>query len=384
MKILIVKTVSKGLDKKITYNVQGIGLGTEFVRLGHQVALVYFAEDGKDRTQTIAVDDKELLIYHISGKEFLKSALYNHKLYELCEEYDIIQASEYDQYTTWNIYKHFPQKTIIYHGPYNSEYTKKHNYYVRVFDIFFLNRKHYKDAHVITKSKLAERYLRNKGFRNVKTLGVGFNPEYIDINCEESSIPIVVKNLKNAKNNSKYLLYVGAISERKNVKFLLEIVHALKEKNEKVVLLIVGKINIENQYYKECVKYIDNKKLKSNVIFCGQIEQKYLKHFYQMADVFLLSTQYDIYGMVYLEAMYFGVPVVTTLCGGSSTLMEDGKSGYIRKIGDISGWCEAIEKILTDTAAKDKMAEEEQKIIKEKYLWSKLVYEFEKEYRKLL
>ena len=82
--------------------------------------------------------------------------------------------------------------------------------------------------------------------------------------------------------------------------------------------------------------------------------------------------------------MYFGVPVVTTLCGGSSTLMEDGKSGYIRKIGDISGWCEAIEKILTDTAAKDKMAEEEQKIIKEKYLWSKLVYEFEKEYRKLL
>ena len=103
MKVLIVKTVSKGLDKKITYNVQGIGLGTELVRLGHQVALVYFAEDGKDRTQTVEVDDKEMLIYHISGREFLKSALYNCKLYELCKEYDIIQASEYDQYTTWNI-----------------------------------------------------------------------------------------------------------------------------------------------------------------------------------------------------------------------------------------------------------------------------------------
>lgn len=382
MKILIVKTVSKGLDEKITYNVQGIGLGTELVRLGHQVALVYFAEDGNDRTQTIAVGDKELLIYHISGREFLKSALYNNKLYELCEEYDIIQASEYDQYTTWNIYKHFPQKTIIYHGPYDSEFTKKHNYYVKVFDALFLNRRHYKNAHVITKSKLAEKYLRNKGFQNVKTLGVGFNPEYID--CEESSTPAIVQDIKKAKNSRKYLLYVGAISERKNVKFLLKIVNELKEKNIDAVLLIVGKINESDSYYKECIEYIAEKNLSNNVAFCGQIEQKHLKHFYQMADVFLLPTQYDIYGMVYLEAMYFGVPVVTTLCGGSSTLMEDEKSGYIRQLGDVYGWCEAIIEILTDEDGKEKMAREEQKIIKEEYLWSKLAIKFEEEYKIVL
>ena len=233
MKILIVKTVSKGLDAKITYNVQGIGLGTELVKLGHQVALVYFAEDGKDKEDVILVGDKELKIYHISGKDILKSAIYNKKLFELCEQYDIIQPSEYDQVTSWAIYKRFPQKTIIYHGPYESEFTKKHNLYVRVFDALFLHRAGYKNAPMITKSVLAESYVRKKGFENVVTLGVGFNSAYIDI--EENETEIITK-LRDEKNDKRYFLYVGAISERKNVKFLLNILDNLVNKKIKKIL----------------------------------------------------------------------------------------------------------------------------------------------------
>ena len=53
------------------------------------------------------------------------------------------------------------------------------------------------------------------------------------------------------------------------------------------------------------------------------MKQSDLKYFYQISDVFLLPTKYEIFGMVLLEALYFHVPVVTTNNGGSDFLIED-------------------------------------------------------------
>lgn len=384
MRILIVRTTPNEFNlSKATYNIQGVGLATGLIKLGHEVSLVYYAKPGNERTETILSGGVQIKVYFIKGRRLLDNTLFDESLYQLCKEYDIIQPSEIDQLASWMLYKRFPEKTIIYHGPYKSNYTKKHNIYDIVFDALFIWRINYKNVHVLTKSVLAENDLRIKGFSSVKTVGVGLNPYMLESNVMD--LPQIIQDLQANKNDNRYLLFIGEISHRKNLLFLIDILNRLVNNGNHInyKLIVVGK-NSDQEYFDSCMKKVHQYNLDNNIQFCGVIEQKYLKELYSLADVFLLPTQYDIYGMVYLEAMYFGIPVVTTLCGGSSTLIENGKTGFIQSLDDPKGWERSIIDILTNQEKHDEMTREGMKLIRERYLWEKLATVFEQEYCKLL
>lgn len=386
MRILIVRTIAIEEDLSVsTYNSQGIGLATELSKLGHECGLVFYAKKGRGRTETYESDGQKLKIYHIEGKSLVWNAIYDNQIYDICKQYDIIQVSECDQIASWQIYKRFPEKTIIYHGPYKSKYTKKYNLRSKVFDMIFLHKANFLQAPVITKSYLAEEYLRNKGFTKIKTLGVGLNSHNFETKLE--NIPENIKKLSEDKADNKYILFIGAISKRKNLKFVIEILNDIVNnkgyKNYK--LIIVGnKAYKEEKYYNECFKLIDDYGLKHNIINLKTVEQKYLRYIYDCSEVYVLPTQYDIFGMVYLEAMYFGIPIITTLCGGSSLLIEEGKNGYIRNCDNIDEWTRLIVDIAENEDLKERMSKNSTKKIEDEYLWSKLAIKFEKEYKNVL
>lgn len=386
MKILLIRTIAIEEDLSVsTYNSQGIGLATELSKLGHECGLVFYAKKGRGRTETYESDGQKLKIYHIEGKSLVWNAIYDNQIYDICKQYDIIQVSECDQIASWQIYKRFPEKTIIYHGPYKSKYTKKYNLRSKVFDMIFLHKANFLQAPVITKSYLAEEYLRNKGFTKIKTLGVGLNSHNFETKLE--NIPENIKKLSEDKADNKYILFIGAISKRKNLKFVIEILNDIVNnkgyKNYK--LIIVGnKAYKEEKYYNECFKLIDDYGLKHNIINLKTVEQKYLRYIYDCSEVYVLPTQYDIFGMVYLEAMYFGIPIITTLCGGSSLLIEEGKNGYIRNCDNIDEWTRLIVDIAENEDLKERMSKNSTKKIEDEYLWSKLAIKFEKEYKNVL
>ncbi len=70
----------------------------------------------------------------------------------------------------------------------------------------------------------------------------------------------------------------------------------------------------------------------NNVHVIGKILQEYLKSLYETADYFLLASNYEIYGMVVLEALYFGCPVLSTKTAGPTDMIIDGVNGYLLKI----------------------------------------------------
>lgn len=386
MKILIVRTIAIEEDlSKNTYNNQGVGLATELGKLGNECALVYYAKKGNQHEEIIESDGVFIKVYHIEGKNLVWNAIYDDTLFEICKGYDLIQTSECDQICSWQIYKRFPRKTVIYHGPYGSKFTWKYNLRSRVFDVVFSWRNGFKNATVITKSKLAEDYLKAKGFRNIITLGVGLNPYALERSIDV--LPEKIKQLISEKDNNKYLLYIGALSKRKNLLFLLEVfnnlVNVRKHHNYKMV--IVGtKAYKEETYYNRCFQYIKENDLEKNIIYLGSVEQKYLKYLYTESDLYLLATQYDIFGMVYLEALYFGTPIITTQSGGASLLIKEGETGYIRQLGDVSEWCETAEIVVEKQIQVDEMREKERKIIRERFLWSKLAPFFLEVYNELL
>ncbi len=382
MKILLVRTSSaENTIFKNIYNEQEVGLAKQLTKLGCECGIVYYSKKGNGSTQEILMENKKIKIYNLEGKDFCKSALYKKEIYDLCEQYDIIQVYECDKVMSWLIYSKYPNKTIIYHGPYKSKFTWKHNLYAKIFYKIFLHKKNFCNAYIITKSLLAEDFLKKQGFKNVHTIGVGLDTEKFEKQQEKN---ITIENLINQKekHSLQFMLYIGKMEDRRNITFLIDILENVIKKNKNVKLILVGKGNQE--YVNKCFKYAKEKNIFENIIYIESIPQQELPELYKNCEVFLLPTQYEIFGMVLLEAMYFGIPTITTLNGGSSTIIKNQENGIICSLNNLEEWTDSVNKILNDSDFRKRIIENSRKQIIKNYTWDILADKFLSIYKDLL
>ena len=138
----------------------------------------------------------------------------------------------------------------------------------------------------------------------------------------------------------KMVLTIGQFIHRKGFDILLEAWS--KELDENYSLVIVGGGEEENQYQ----QYISDHNLK-NIQLVGFKQKEKIFEYYKAADLFVLPTREDIWGLVVNEAMAMGLPVVSTdMCVAAAELIEDGVNGYIVPVNDSKELAEAMKKIL--------------------------------------
>lgn len=379
MKVLIIRNYPSYVDvKHNTYNIQEVGLAKALIKKGNKTDIVFWT-DKEEKEEIIQFDDKyEFKVFYRKGKNILKNAWYSH-IDQLISNYDIIQCCEYNQIQSWYWAKKYKNKTIIYHGPYYSKFNKRYNLICKIFDVFFLKRYIKLNTKFIVKSELARQFLLNKGIDNdnICVAGVGIDTEVLktENKCEID----LYNDMKKDKSELK-LLYIGKIEPRRNPKFLIDILKKLIEKNCSVHLYIIG--NGESKYVHQINEYA--KKYNKYITWIDRCEQRYLSSIYEQADVFLLPTSYEIFGMVLLEAMYYGCIVITTNNGGSSTLIENYKDGIIIDDMKSLNWADEIIKIKGNKEALEKMSLEAKNKISNKYLWDNLVNTFLKQYTKFM
>lgn len=138
----------------------------------------------------------------------------------------------------------------------------------------------------------------------------------------------------------KMVLTIGQFIHRKGFDVLLEAWN--KELDENCSLVIVGGGEEESQYQ----QYITDHNLK-NVQLVGFKQKEEIFEYYKAADLFVLPTREDIWGLVINEAMACGLPVVSTnMCLGAVELIENGVNGYIVPVNDSKELAEAMKKML--------------------------------------
>ena len=121
----------------------------------------------------------------------------------------------------------------------------------------------------------------------------------------------------------KMVLAIGQFIHRKGFDVLLKAWD--KELDENYSLFIVGGGEEKEKYE----RYIIDHNLK-NVYLVGFKQKHEIFEYYMAADLFVLPTREDIWGLVINEAMAFGLPVVsTTMCLGAVELIKNGVNGYI-------------------------------------------------------
>lgn len=146
------------------------------------------------------------------------------------------------------------------------------------------------------------------------------------------------------------ILMVGQIIYRKGIDILLKACSLLKKTD-------IGVYIIGGQADKEYQDLINELKLM-NVHFMDFVEPPSILHYYYCADIFVLPTREDIWGLVINEAMAAGIPVITTdRCIAGLELIEDGVNGYIVPVDDEKILAGRICDLINDKDMREKMGQ---------------------------
>ncbi len=136
--------------------------------------------------------------------------------------------------------------------------------------------------------------------------------------------------------DKKIVITVGQFIHRKGFDILLE---GWKKYNSEYILLIIGGGPLKEEYEKYNLK---------NVHILDFKKKDELSLYYRAADVFVLPTREDIWGLVVNEAMAAGLPVVSTdRCVAAVELVKNGDNGFVVKAEDIDETYNAIDKLLS-------------------------------------
>lgn len=134
------------------------------------------------------------------------------------------------------------------------------------------------------------------------------------------------------------VLAIGQFIHRKGFDVLM---HAAKALDESVGIYIVG-----GEATEEYLKLREELAVK-NVHFLGFQKKDRLAQFYKAADLFVLPTREDIWGLVINEAFGYGLPTITTdRCVAGLELIEDGINGYVVPVEDAQALAEKIQAVL--------------------------------------
>lgn len=123
------------------------------------------------------------------------------------------------------------------------------------------------------------------------------------------------------------LLAVGSLSRRKGADTLLKAMQGLPR--GRVRLDWIGSQRVDPRFARKISRLAQRLQLTSNVTFHGETDEIGLHRQYSEADVFVLPSHYEGFGIVYVEAMAYGVPILAGRAGGAGEILEDGVQGFL-------------------------------------------------------
>lgn len=201
---------------------------------------------------------------------------------------------------------------------------------------------------VFAPSSSIKNFLEEQGtITEVRVIPTGLQEE--DFQCDYKK----VKAIRDKYLDEKDFLFctVSRLEKEKNIPFLLKGLERLKErKGDCFRFLIIGDGSIRDELINEAMDL----GLKDNVVFCGRIQHDELRNYYNACDLFLFASQSETQGIVLLEAMAQGLPVVSVYASGVCDVVMDGVNGYVTDM-DVYKWEERIEHIMDDKHIREQM-----------------------------
>ena len=182
--------------------------------------------------------------------------------------------------------------------------------------------------------------------------------------------------------DEKVLLYVGRVEPLKGLERIVSAITHLKNKMV-IKFLIVGGDDPHHNEMKHLIKVIKDKEVTEEIVFVGRIDQEELPLYYSAADALVVASFYESFGLVALEALSCGIPVVSTAVGGMPHVITENKNGIIVDDGTTESLAAGIFKVLSDSTSYRSRSEEIRKTT-ESYSWQRVADRMKQVYASVL
>jgi len=188
--------------------------------------------------------------------------------------------------------------------------------------------------------------LIKKKFPSIKAQ-IDVLPIYVDVNEIISAIP--KRDLQKEFPQFKFIILMASrLSPEKRFDVAFKSFKNILSNFPQAGLIIAGEGN-EKGHLESLVRELG---LKDNVVFIGW--QNDLVSLYKTADVFLLTSEYEGYGMTLIEAGASGCPIVTTKVGVANTgLFKNGENSFVCSVGDVDCLAKSINKLISNNSYRE-------------------------------
>ena len=173
------------------------------------------------------------------------------------------------------------------------------------------------------------------------------------------------------------ILYLGHLRRRKGVDVLLQAIAKLRSELPNVKLHLVG-----DGYISDFQLLAKKKGIKKHVVFHGWAADSMVPRYYKSADFCVFPSRYEPFGIVILEAMASGIPVIASNTGGIRETISNGKNGILFKPCDADALSKAILALYQDLDLRKKISDTALKTVV-KYSWENIAERYVSLYRYL-
>lgn len=176
------------------------------------------------------------------------------------------------------------------------------------------------------------------------------------------------------------LLSVGRIIPQKGLHLLLAALDRLAKDHPRLGLAVVGEGTTR------AVLEADARRrgLDRRVVFTGFLEESLLPTAYSSADVYVLPSLWEVFGIVLLEAMACGLPCVGAEVGGIPEVVADGRTGFLFPRGDANALADRLRVLIEDEPLRRRMAGEARRRAVDDFEWDRIAARTETFYERLL
>lgn len=176
------------------------------------------------------------------------------------------------------------------------------------------------------------------------------------------------------------LLYVGRLAENKHLELVIRSMPALLEEMPDLKFIIAGPDDGAGTVWQDLVDRMD---LGGSVRFEGFLSEEDKVAAFTAADVFVLPSDWEAFGLVLLEAQVCGTTSLVSDRGGPKEVIEDGSTGVVVPYGDEVAWRTALRDLLMDDARRERMGRAARERAMTQFSWPTIIDRLEGIYREV-
>lgn len=176
--------------------------------------------------------------------------------------------------------------------------------------------------------------------------------------------------LRRSTDKKVRILFVGRLDMQKNPMMLLRVARKVCDVYPETVFTFVG----DGEYMQQCRDFVAENKLDTNVELVGWSDNP--AQYYASHDIFAMTSIYEAFGLIFLEAGFYELPSVATTVEGIPEVVADGVTGFLSEPNDEDSFVRNIVTLIENPEMRKKMGVAAKKRVTEKFSAGKMVEQY--------